>query len=353
MPLRPTLTCRFLQARVLQKHTPGPFSNVTKFNTRFSVRCRQYSYNSRRPEYNRFEQAAGLWRTYPQFRVGVAIIGGGITVWIGSNIEKVPGSGRYRFNCVSEEYEAELGRESYQQVMEEYRGDILSPNDPRHQLVGRVLARLLPNSGFKGEWEYHVIDDPDQLNAFVIPGGKVFVFSGILPICKNEDGLAAVLGHEIAHNVAHHVQEKASLPYLMTLVVGLVTIFFDNSAQLTQFILNFGFDLPNSRAQEREADYLGLLLMAKSCFNPEGAVELWERMAKVPKEAVPQLLSTHPADRNRVKQIQAWLPEARQKQTESDCGIITQYAGQFNQSFKSYSGQDVPEMEKFSAEDFW
>lgn len=111
--------------------------------------------------------------------------------------------------------------------------------------------------------------------------GKVFVFSGILPICKNEDGLAAVLGHEIAHNVAHHVQEKASLPYLITLAVGLVTIFFDNSADFTRFILNYGLDLPNSRAQEvsrscnylwdpssqltracqREADYLGLRML--------------------------------------------------------------------------------------------
>lgn len=80
--------------------------------------------------------------------------------------------------------------------------------------------------------------------------GKVFVFSGILPICKNEDGLAAVLGHEIAHNVAHHAAEKASLPYLMALVAGIVTFFIDNSAQLTQLVLNLGVDLPNSRAQE-------------------------------------------------------------------------------------------------------
>ncbi|KAL8937954.1 MAG: hypothetical protein Q9216_004157 [Gyalolechia sp. 2 TL-2023] len=94
----------------------------------------------------------------------------GITVWVGSNIEKVPVSGRYRFNCISEEYEAQLGRASYQQVMQEHRGQILGPNDTRHQEVGKVLARLLPNSGLEGEFEYHVIDDPDEINAFVIPG---------------------------------------------------------------------------------------------------------------------------------------------------------------------------------------
>ncbi|KAL9004426.1 MAG: hypothetical protein Q9188_002764 [Gyalolechia gomerana] len=332
-----------------------PSAGLTRsgFNACFPVPYRQYAFNPRRPQFNRFQQAAGLWKTSPQFRIGVVAIGGGITLWIGSNFEKVPVSGRYRFNCVSEEYEAQLGREGYQQVMQEYRGDILSPTDFRHQLVGRVLARLLPNSGLKGDWEYHVIDDPDQVNAFVIPGGKVFVFSGVLPICKNEDGLAAVLGHEIAHNVAHHVQEKASLPYLMTLAIGLVTIFFDNSADLTRFILNFGLDLPNSRAQEREADYLGLpVMMAKSCYNPEEAIELWERVAKAEKSSVPQLLSTHPTDRNRVKQIQAWLPEARQKQTESDCGAVTQFADQFNQSLKFYGGRSVPDMERID-EDFW
>lgn len=80
--------------------------------------------------------------------------------------------------------------------------------------------------------------------------GKVFVFSGILAVCENEDGLAAVLSHEIAHNVAHHIQEKASLPYLTSLVVGLITLFYDNSAQLAQFILRYGVDLPHSRTQE-------------------------------------------------------------------------------------------------------
>ncbi len=80
--------------------------------------------------------------------------------------------------------------------------------------------------------------------------GKVFVFSGILPICENEDGLAAVLSHEIAHNVAHHTQESASVPYLTNLVVGLVSFFYDNSAQLAQLILKYGVDLPHSRVQE-------------------------------------------------------------------------------------------------------
>ncbi|KAI4281558.1 MAG: hypothetical protein L6R38_003605 [Xanthoria sp. 2 TBL-2021] len=165
-------------------------------------------------------------------------------------MERAPVTGRWRFVCVSEEYEAELGRTSYQHVMQDYHDQILRPDDPRHKMVGRVLERLLPNSGLKGDVEFHVIDDDDELNAFVIPGNKIFVFSGIMPICNNEDGLASILGHEIAHNVAHHAQENASLPYLMTLILGLATFFIDNSAQLTQIVLSYGLELPNSRAQE-------------------------------------------------------------------------------------------------------
>ncbi|KAL8925646.1 MAG: hypothetical protein Q9172_002150 [Xanthocarpia lactea] len=165
-------------------------------------------------------------------------------------MERVPQTGRWRFVCVSEEYEADLGRTSYKDVMRDYHDRILRPDDPRHKMVGRVLEKLLPNSGLTGDVEYHVIDADDELNAFVIPGNKIFVYSGILPICNNDDGLAAILGHEIAHNVVHHAQENASLPYLITLIVGLVTFFVDSSDQLTRIVLNYALELPNSRAQE-------------------------------------------------------------------------------------------------------
>lgn len=91
-------------------------------------------------------------------------------VWVASNIEKVPVSGRWRFNCVSEGYEAKLGRMLYELEMEDLQGQLLSPSDLRHKMVGKTLARLVPNSGLHGDWEYHVVDDPDTINAFVLPG---------------------------------------------------------------------------------------------------------------------------------------------------------------------------------------
>ncbi|KAL8691353.1 MAG: hypothetical protein Q9218_003397 [Villophora microphyllina] len=150
----------------LSRSSPKP-----RLKPRVWTSQRHYASKRRGPSYNRFEAARGLWKASPQFRIGVTAVGGGITVWIGSNIEKVPVSGRYRFNCVSEEYEAELGREGYQQVMQQYRGMLLRPSDPRHKIVGRVLRRLLPHvEGLKGDWEFHVIDDDEQTNAFVVPG---------------------------------------------------------------------------------------------------------------------------------------------------------------------------------------
>ncbi|KAL8650543.1 MAG: hypothetical protein Q9210_003761 [Variospora velana] len=265
----------------------------------FRVSCRRYAFNPRRRQYNRFQKAGALWRTSPPFRIGVLAVGGGIVVWVGSNIEQVPASGRWRFNCVSEEYEAELGRMGYQQTMRELRGELLGPSDPRHKMVGRTLARLLPNSGLKGDWEFHVIDDPNEINAFVIPGGKVFVYSGILPICKNEDGLAAVLGHEIAHTMCHHVQENASLPWLITLVVGLVSIFLDNSASVTQLVLDYALELPNSRAQEVGAH-------GKSTEDYGTTTALYSSHCTSRPAAYAAEIAYATQNKNRIKRIQEW-----------------------------------------------
>lgn len=123
------------------------------------------------------------------------------------NLEQVPVSGRRRFNIITPGMEEAMGQASVDQVKQQYQGQILPEYDPRVQQVTKVLQRLLPFAEGEGlkdlGWEVTVIDSPEQ-NAFVAPGGKVFVFTGILPLCRDEDGIAAVLGHEIAHVVAHH-----------------------------------------------------------------------------------------------------------------------------------------------------
>jgi metalloendopeptidase OMA1, mitochondrial len=214
-------------------------------------------------DYRRFGAARVIfqrWAARPTFYYEI----GGITaVTVGiylANLEPVPVSGRYRFRIIPYTWEAWQGQQMYAQTMEEFGSKLMPPSSKEHRMVERVMQRLIPHSGLEGEeWEVHVIDDPMQ-NAFVIPGGKVFVFRGILDVAKGDDGLGAVLGHEIAHNVAHHAAERMSqsLPvYALLAVLSLVGL----DPGIGNFVLNLAFTLPGSRSQEEEADYIGLMMM--------------------------------------------------------------------------------------------
>lgn len=167
------------------------------------------------PQYQRFNARSGIasffsnWAAKPTFYRDVGVItAGGTTVYV-LNLEEVPVSGRRRFNFIPAKIEEALGESTVSEIKQQYAGQFLDDDDPRSRMVKKVLERLLPFAFEQGKglaemnWEVHVIDSP-EMNAFVVPGGKVFVFTGILPHCKDEDGIAAVLGHEIAHVVAHH-----------------------------------------------------------------------------------------------------------------------------------------------------
>lgn len=258
------------------------------------------------------------------------------------NLEEVPVTHRRRFNCLSPSTEVQLGNSGYDQILSEFRGKILPPDHPHTQTVARVVERLLSAThglSASEEWRVHVIDDPQQKNAFVIPGGKVFVFTGLLPIAKDEAGLAAVLGHEIAHNVAHHMAERVSRSIIIASAAVVIASLFDISGQSSNAIANLVLNLPNSRTQEMEADHIGLLIMAESCYDPEAAVDLWERMAKAEEFSPPQFLSTHPTSYNRRDLIKTWLPQAREKYEEANCGMVSRYASDFQQAFQSPSVQ--------------
>ncbi|KUJ15897.1 uncharacterized protein LY89DRAFT_697907 [Mollisia scopiformis] len=206
------------------------------------------------------------------------------------------------------------------------------------------MERLIPGSGVSDvAWEVHVIDSEER-NAFVLPGGKVFVYTGILPITKNDDGLAAVLGHEIAHNVARHQAERQSstiwmFPLRWTLymldasgyTLGLGRFFGD-------LFLQYGIMLPASREQESEADYIGLLIMAKSCYNPSEAVKVWERMEAANKEDAnfPEWLSTHPSNAHRITQMEKWLQKAEEAREESGCAVSLHQSRAFQDAIRSW-----------------
>ena len=276
-----------------------------------------------RPKYSRFSRVEGLyalWRTSPAFRIGLGLVGVAGGIFYFANIEYVPVTGRRRFNFISPEQEASLAEEQYKAVMQEYDGKVLPPDHPYSRAVVAVAARLLPASGLQDQqWEVRVINDP-SVNAFVMPGGKIFVFSGILPVCAGNDGLAHVLGHEIAHSVAHHTAEKLSKSGFILGLALVIALTFDISGHLAQSVVDIALSRTNSRTQESEADHIGLLIASKACYDPQAAIGLWQRMTKAEQYAPPQFLSTHPASANRIVKLQGWLPEAEAVRWKSECG---------------------------------
>lgn len=186
--------------------------------------------------------------------------------------------------------------------------------------VEQYFAEKGMSNQLKGyEWEFNLVDD-EAVNAWCMPGGKVVVYTGILPVTQDETGLAVVMGHEIAHAVAGHGNERMS----QEMLVQYGGIALDKALQekpeetKSLFMTAFGAGaqlgvlLPYSRLHESEADHLGLIFMAMAGYNPESAVEFWQRMSAMSSgQKPPEILSTHPSDNTRIKQLKKLLPEAQ------------------------------------------
>jgi len=167
-------------------------------------------------------------------------------------------------------------------------------------------------------WEFNLVED-NQANAWCMPGGKVVVYTGILPITQDETGLAVVLGHEISHAIADHGNERMSQGLLQQYGGVALSVALQNKPQETQALwmtaygvgTYYGAMLPYSRLHESEADHLGLIFMAIAGYNPEGAVDFWQRMSAASNgQKPPEFMSTHPSDETRIKHLQEWMPEA-------------------------------------------
>jgi predicted Zn-dependent protease len=177
----------------------------------------------------------------------------------------------------------------------------------------------LPDPTINFDWEYILIDKKKVKNAWCMPGGKIAVYSGILEITKNKNGLAAVMGHEIAHAVAKHSVERASRSTLLN--VGTILIDIASGGKLSQvnrttgmntveLLSQIGILMPFNRKQESEADYLGLIFSSLSGYDIRETVKVWERMKKANKgKEPPEFMSTHPSSANRIKKINEWMNE--------------------------------------------
>ncbi|CAG8581360.1 5376_t:CDS:2 [Paraglomus brasilianum] len=268
-------------------------------------------------EYDRFQSAVPIYRKRI-FWAYVGVFGGFFGYYYLSHLEEVPITNRKRFMNVSPKQEEYMTQQAYKEVMSKFGHRILPARHPDSKFVKKVAEKIIKVSPIEHlNWQFHVIAS-DEKNAFVLPGGKVFVFTGILPVTQNEDGLAAVLGHEIAHQVARHNAEKLSYVKIL-LWVQILSSFFIDPSLLNRLFLEIGILMPFSRKMEIEADEIGLYLMAQACYDPTEATRLWERMDRLQRLSPPQFLSTHPSHKTRQKKIQEWLPKALQLQEQSDC----------------------------------
>jgi len=233
--------------------------------------------------------------------------------------QTVPLTNRSQLLLIPEGTELQLGLSSYQDILKKAR---VSHDAALNEQVTRVGTRIAEATGRTDyRWEFRVLEDK-QANAFCLPGGKVAVYTGILPLTRDDAGLAAVLGHEVAHAIARHGGERVSQGLLVQvpLVVAQVALARNDPAMTRQVTAllgagaTVGILLQWSRTQESEADHLGLIYMAKAGYDPNAARDLWVRMAEASKGSArpPEFLSTHPAEATRIKQIEAWLPEALQ-----------------------------------------
>ncbi|KAJ3087324.1 hypothetical protein HK102_011357, partial [Quaeritorhiza haematococci] len=227
-----------------------------------------------------------------------------------------------------------LSKQAYAEIMMQYGNAILPANHPYSRFVRKVAERIIKVSGMNDlSWEVYVVNSP-QRNAFVLPGGKIFVFTGILPIVGDEDGMAAVLGHEIAHQVARHSAEKLSYLKVLIFFQLVLSLFMDPRLIFNRVFLEFGLMMPFSRKMESEADYIGLKLMAQACYDPRVAITMWERMKLADKlgggNANFEYLSTHPSHDTRIKKIQEWMPEAIETRDKSDCDQMASILDLFN-----------------------
>ena len=238
-----------------------------------------------------------------------------------SGCASVPYTGRSQLVFMDQSKELNLGEQASKQILSKAQEERGTARSARVEQVGKRIAAVAERPNFK--WEFHTIPS-EELNAFCLPGGKVFVYTALLDLTTgNDNELAAVMGHEIAHAVARHGAERMS--YNQIVAVGQVATQIGvaaatGSAQTGQSLgqgvgtlAQLGFLLPYSRAHETEADTIGIILAAKAGYDPRAAITFWRKMDASNKNGgPPALLSTHPLNEQRIRDLEAAMPRALQ-----------------------------------------
>lgn len=244
-----------------------------------------------------------------------------------SACEQVAITGRSQLNFVPDSVMNSMSLQSYNEFLSENKLSSDVKQAEMVKAVGNRIAQAVQQycaqnnmsdrlDGYK--WEFNLVEDK-AVNAWAMPGGKVVVYTGLLPVAKDDAGLAVVMGHEIAHAIARHGAERMSQGLLVEMGGTALSTALSKKPQETKDLFmksygvgtQYGVLLPYSRVQETEADRLGLIFMAMAGYDPHEAVGFWERMSATNQgSAPPELLSTHPSDATRIRNIESFMPEA-------------------------------------------
>jgi predicted Zn-dependent protease len=255
--------------------------------------------------------------------VTIAII---ISLSIFESCSTVPLTGRKQVSLLPESQLIGQSLTSYGEFMSSHK---LSTNAAQTKMVKKVgqdianavktfLKSKNKESLIEGyQWEYNLVEDP-QPNAWCMPGGKIVVYTGILPYTKDAAGLAVVMGHEVAHAVARHGNERMSHQIVAQYGAQALNSFISDQPETSKILFQqayglgtqYGVMLPYSRMHESEADKMGLVFMAIAGYDPHNAVEFWSRMSKSGGQKPPEIMSTHPSDETRMKALADFMPEA-------------------------------------------
>ncbi|NBW80723.1 M48 family peptidase [bacterium] len=245
---------------------------------------------------------------FPRLLLMLAVVAVAVTL---VRCVSTPVTGRMSLQLLPEGEMNSMGVQAYKEMKSKTP---VSRKPEQKALIERIGRRIAQASGKKYDWEFEVFDEPQTVNAFCLPGGKIAFYTGIFPVAANEAGIAAIMGHEVAHAVAGHGNERISQSLIVQLGLSAADVTLSDSRYKKAIFAGlalgaqFGILLPYSRAHESEADLIGLKYMASAGFDPAEAPLLWDRMAKSGAGKIPEFMSTHPDPANRASKLRAAIP---------------------------------------------
>jgi predicted Zn-dependent protease len=271
------------------------------------------------------KQVIGFLLARPLIAVAIAAVVVGVMLLLQTDRQTTPVTHRHERVALSDAEQARLGSQEYAKTLDQDQARIVS-SGPEYRQVQRVAKRIEAVGGRDKpvfDWQVTLLRK-NEANAYCLPGGKIVVYTGILPLTGSDAALATVLGHEVAHATAEHAAERIEREHLTRVAAAIIAggvAFTPRQYVRVTALLGAAGSLPFSRSQESEADHIGLVYMARAGYEPRQAVEFWKRMRRASQgKEPPEFVSDHPSDEHRIQRIQQWLPEAERAYTSAPAG---------------------------------